>query len=86
MPCVSSCRSVRSRYRLMATEHVRVPTHAADWATPSPEPVPTWTPAPALERPRTPVNEGLIEVASSMAPGKACLLYTSDAADESSSV
>ena len=62
---------VRSRYRLMATEHVRVPTHASDWATPSPQPIAPWSPAPAFDRPRTPVNESLIELASSMAPGKA---------------
>ncbi len=55
----------------MATEHVHVPAHASDWATPAAAPAPSWAPAPALERPRTPVNEGLVEVASSMAPGKA---------------
>ncbi len=56
----------------MATEHVHVPARASDWATPNPAPTASaWTPAPALERPRTPVDEGLIEVASSMAPGKA---------------
>ncbi len=56
----------------MATEHVHVPAHASDWATPNPAPAaPAWAPAPAFERPRTPADEGLIEVASSMAPGKA---------------
>ena len=57
----------------MATEHAHVPAHASDWATPTAAPAPSWAPAPApaYERPRTPVNEGLIEVASSMAPGKA---------------
>ena len=68
----------------MATEHVSVPAHASDWAAPTaaptatpepaPAPAPEWVPAPAapvFERPRTPVNEGLTEVASAMAPGKA---------------
>ncbi len=56
----------------MATEHVHVPAHASDWATPNPAPAdPAWTPAPALERPRTPADEGLIEVASALVPGKA---------------
>ena len=55
----------------MATEHVHVPAHASDWATPAAATTPEWAPAPALERPRTPVNEGLIEVASPMVPGKA---------------
>lgn len=55
----------------MATEHVQVPAHASDWATPTATPTPGWAPAPIFERPRTPVNEGLIEVASAMAPGKA---------------
>ncbi len=54
----------------MATEQVPVPVHASDWATPAAT-TPDWAVAPALERPRTPVNEGLIEVASSMVPGKA---------------
>jgi SAM-dependent methyltransferase len=54
----------------MATEQVPVPVHASDWATPAAT-APDWAVAPALERPRTPVNEGLIEVASSMVPGKA---------------
>ena len=70
-----ACRrvtAVRSVYRLMATEHVHVPAHASDWATPNPAPAaPAWAPAPAFERPRTPADEGLIEVASSLAPGKA---------------
>jgi len=55
----------------MATEHVHVPAHASDWVTPSAAPTPAWAYAPALERPRSMVNEGLIEVASSMVPGKA---------------
>jgi SAM-dependent methyltransferase len=56
----------------MATEHVPVPAHASDWATPNSAPAaPEWAPAPAFERPRTPTNEALIEVASTMAPGKA---------------
>lgn len=56
----------------MATEHVHVPAHATDWATPNPAPAASeWAPAPALERPRTPADERLIEVAASMAPGKA---------------
>ena len=55
----------------MATEQVHVPAHASDWATPVASTTPDWASAPALERPRTPVDEGLIEVASSMAPGKA---------------
>jgi 2-polyprenyl-3-methyl-5-hydroxy-6-metoxy-1,4-benzoquinol methylase len=55
----------------MATEHVHVPAQASDWATPAAAPAPSWAPAPAFERPRTPVNEGLVEVASSMVPGKA---------------
>lgn len=56
----------------MATEHVHVPAHASDWATPNPAPAaPAWASAPALEQPRTPVDEGLIEVASTMPPGKA---------------
>ncbi len=55
----------------MATEHVHVPAHASDWATPNPAPAPAWSPAPVFERPRTPVNESLVEVASAMAPGKA---------------
>jgi SAM-dependent methyltransferase len=55
----------------MATEPVHVPAHASDWATPTAAPAPSWAPAPTFERPRTPVDEGLIEVASSMAPGKA---------------
>ncbi len=63
--------AVRSPYRLMATEHVHVPAHASDWATPTATPAPSWAPAPAYERPRTPVNEGLVEVAEAMPPGKA---------------
>jgi SAM-dependent methyltransferase len=55
----------------MATEHVHVPAHASDWATPAATPTPHWAPAPAFERPRTPVSEGLVEVASAMVPGKA---------------
>ena len=56
----------------MATEHVHVPAHASDWATPNPAPAaPGWAPAPALERPQTPADEGLVEVASSLKPGKA---------------
>ena len=55
----------------MATEHVHVPAQASDWAPPAATPTPDWAPASALERPRTPVNEGLIEVASPMVPGKA---------------
>lgn len=62
---------VRSPYRQMATEPVHVPAHASDWATPTVRSKSTWAPAPAVGRPRTPVNEDLIEVASSMAPGKA---------------
>jgi 2-polyprenyl-3-methyl-5-hydroxy-6-metoxy-1,4-benzoquinol methylase len=65
------CHVVRDRYRLMATEHVHVPAHASDWATPTAAPAPGWPPAPAPDKPRTPVNEGLIEVASEMPPGKA---------------
>ena len=55
----------------MATEHVHVPAHASDWATPAATPTPDWAPALAPERPRTPVSEGLVEVASAMPPGKA---------------
>jgi SAM-dependent methyltransferase len=55
----------------MATEHVPVPAHASDWATPAAGSVPAWSPAPAFDRPRTPVDAGLIEIASAMAPGKA---------------
>jgi 2-polyprenyl-3-methyl-5-hydroxy-6-metoxy-1,4-benzoquinol methylase len=57
----------------MATEHVTVPAHASDWAAPASAPAaaPGWPPAPTFERPPTPVNESLIEVASAMAPGKA---------------
>ena len=56
----------------MATEHVHVPAHASDWATPNTAPAaPAWAPAPAFERPRTPADERLIEAASSMSPGKA---------------
>ena len=55
----------------MATEHVHVPAHASDWATPAAAPAPPLAPAPAFDRPRTPVNEGLIELAASMTPGKA---------------
>jgi SAM-dependent methyltransferase len=72
VPCASWATDARSRYRLMATEQVHVPAHASDWATPTATaPAPTWAPAPALEQPRTPVDEGLIEIASEMAPGKA---------------
>lgn len=62
---------VRSRYRQMATEHVTVPARASDWAVPAPAPASPPPAAPAFERPRTPVNEGLIAVASAMVPGKA---------------
>ncbi|MEX1294534.1 MAG: class I SAM-dependent methyltransferase [Candidatus Limnocylindrales bacterium] len=58
----------------MATEHVHVPAHASDWATPNPNtapPSPAWVPAPAFEPPRTPADEGLVEIAASMTPGKA---------------
>jgi len=55
----------------MATEHVHVPAHASDWASPTAAPAPDWPSAPALEKPRTPVNEGLIEIAAEMPPGKA---------------
>jgi SAM-dependent methyltransferase len=55
----------------MATEHMQVPVHASDWATPAAAPTPGWAAAPAYEHPRTPVNESLIEVASALAPGKA---------------
>jgi len=57
----------------MATEHVHVPAHASDWATPTATAVDAsaWASAPALDTPRTPVDEGLIEIAAEMTPGKA---------------
>jgi 2-polyprenyl-3-methyl-5-hydroxy-6-metoxy-1,4-benzoquinol methylase len=55
----------------MATEHVHVPAHASDWATPAAKPAPDWASVAAPETARTPVNEDLIEIASEMAPGKA---------------
>ena len=55
----------------MATEHVHVPAHASDWATPIAAPAPVWASAPASGPPRTPVDEGLLEIAAEMAPGKA---------------
>ncbi len=61
----------------MATEYVRVPAHASDWAMPATVPTPDWASDAAangaftLEKARTPVDEGLIEIASAMAPGKA---------------
>lgn len=64
----------------MAAEHVPVPVHASDWASP-PAPLagnPLTTvalgpaaPPAAPERPRTPLDADLLEVASGMAPGKA---------------
>ena len=71
VPCVSLGHVLRSPYRLMATEPAPVPAHASDWATPNPAPAPSWPSAPAFERPRTPVDGGLIEVASALPPGKA---------------
>lgn len=68
--CVRAPRA-RSRYRLMAVEHLAVPAHAPERAAPAAAPAPAWAPAPAPEPPRTPVDEDLIDVASSMAPGKA---------------
>ena len=65
---------VRSLYRLMATEHVHVPAHASNWATPTAAPAPDWASVAAPEKARTPVNEGLIEIASEMPPGKALYL------------
>ncbi len=55
----------------MATEHVHVPAHASDWATPAAATAPDWASVAAPERARTPVDEGLIEVAAQMPPGKA---------------
>lgn len=58
----------------MAAEHVQVPAHASDLATatvahaPGVAPV---SPLPALEQPRTPIDDDLIDLASGMAPGKA---------------
>ncbi len=51
----------------MAAEHV--PAHASHRAAPAAATVPDWGPVAAPAR--TPVNEGLIEVASGMRPGKA---------------
>jgi len=55
----------------MATEHVHVPAHASDWATPTATSTPDWGSVAAPERARTPVNEDLLEMTSEMAPGKA---------------
>ena len=51
----------------MTTEHVHVPAHAADRAAPASE----WAAVSVPEIARVPVDEGLIEVAAEMAPGKA---------------
>jgi 2-polyprenyl-3-methyl-5-hydroxy-6-metoxy-1,4-benzoquinol methylase len=59
--------AVRSLYRPMATEHVHVPAPASDWTTPASD----WPSVAAPEVARTPINEGLIEVATGMVPGKA---------------
>jgi 2-polyprenyl-3-methyl-5-hydroxy-6-metoxy-1,4-benzoquinol methylase len=56
---------MRSPYRLMATEHVPVP--ASDWTAAASD----WPGIAAPEVAHTPVNEGLIEIAAGMAPGKA---------------
>jgi SAM-dependent methyltransferase len=55
----------------MATEHAHVPAHASDWAMPNAASAPGWAPVAAPETVRTPVDEGLIEIAAAMAPGKA---------------
>ena len=55
----------------MATEHVHVPAHASDWASPAAAHAPDWASVAAPERALTPVDEGLIELASTMPPGKA---------------
>ena len=55
----------------MATEQAHVLAHASDWAAPTATRTPGWAPPPAVERPRAPADEGLIEVASAMTPGKA---------------
>ena len=62
---------MRGLYRLMASEHVHVPAHVSDWAAPTAASATDWRSVAAPEKARTPVNEGLIEIASAMAPGKA---------------
>ena len=54
----------------MASEPVHVSVHASDGVTSSAAIVPDWA-AAVPARPRPAVNEGLIEVASDMQPGKA---------------
>ncbi len=54
----------------MAAEQVPVSAHASDWVAPTASP-PEWVAVSAPAKARTPVNEGLIKVASEMAPGKA---------------
>jgi 2-polyprenyl-3-methyl-5-hydroxy-6-metoxy-1,4-benzoquinol methylase len=55
----------------MASEQAQVPAHASDWATPVVAPAADWTTLRAPEKPRTPVNEDLIEMASALPAGKA---------------
>jgi trans-aconitate methyltransferase len=55
----------------MASETVHVPVHASDWVTPTTAAAPDWAAVGVAERARPAVNEGLIDVASDMRPGKA---------------
>lgn len=58
---------MRSLYRPMATEHVHSTVPASDRTAPTSD----WLGLAAPEVTRTPVNEGLIEIAADMAPGTA---------------
>ena len=72
MRAVRACGPrLEGRYRLMATEHVHVPAHASDWASPPAAHASDWASVAAPEKARPPVDEGLIELAASMPPGKA---------------
>lgn len=55
----------------MASEPVHVPVHASDWVTSATAAAPEWAAVAVPERPRPAVNEGLVEVAADLQPGKA---------------
>jgi 2-polyprenyl-3-methyl-5-hydroxy-6-metoxy-1,4-benzoquinol methylase len=55
----------------MASESVHVPVYASDRVSSTATDAPDWVAVAVPERPRPAVNEGLIEVAADMQPGKA---------------
>jgi SAM-dependent methyltransferase len=55
----------------MASEPLHASVHASDRVTPTLAPAPDWAAVAMPERARPAVNEGLVELASDMQPGKA---------------